>query len=174
MAWESKEEHAMLVVRDHMKVMDEKKKLELSELYTKLIFPLQGNSWTDVKWTTKWGVTFVTMWDKEHLMKNIRFAMIQEMMGLGPTKYCIVHNAMPNFHQRMLVLLNFLPHKKMCLYLQQFILDEPFNRSPWREIMDEISNRCFTLKHPIFKMIYYTQQFVIFQRTGVFGPTYYM
>ena len=76
MAWESNEEQAMLVVKDHIKVTDEKKKLELSELYTKLIFPLQGNLWTDVKWTTKWGVTFVTMWDKEHLLKNIRFAMI--------------------------------------------------------------------------------------------------
>ena len=140
MAWATKEEEAIEFVVQHMKVMDEKKKLELSELYTKLIFPLQGNSWTDVKWTTKWGVTFVTMWDEDHLMKNIRFAMIQEMMGLGPMKYCIVHNAMPNFHERMLVLLNFLPHKKMCVYPQQFILDEPFDRSPWREIMDEISN----------------------------------
>ena len=80
-AWESKEEQAMTIVKDHMKVMDEKKKHKLSELYTKLIFSLQGNAWTDVKWMTKWGVTFVTIWDEEHLLKNIQFAMIQEMMG---------------------------------------------------------------------------------------------
>ena len=162
MAWESKEEQAMFIVKDHMKVMDEKKKHELSELYTKLIFPLWGNSWTDVKWTTKWGVTFVMMWDEEHLLKNIRFAMIQEMMGQGPMKYCIVHNVMPNFHQRLLLLLNYLPHKKMCLYPQQFILEEPFDSSPWREIIDKINNWCFNMKHPIMKTIYYTQQFVIF------------
>ena len=38
MAWESKEEQVMLIVKDHMKVMDDKKKLELSKLYSNLIF----------------------------------------------------------------------------------------------------------------------------------------
>ena len=63
--------------------MDEEKKRELSELYTQLIFPLQGNAWIDVKWTTKWGVTFVTTWDEDCFLKNIWFSMIQEMMGQG-------------------------------------------------------------------------------------------
>ena len=78
MAWASKKEEAMNLVRQHMGVMKVDKKRELSELYTRLIFPLQGNGWGDVKWVTPLGVTFVTMWDEEHLLKNIRFAMIQE------------------------------------------------------------------------------------------------
>ena len=97
MAWASKEEEAMDIIGKHMQVMSLKKKRELNEIYSKLIFPKQGLDWTDVKWTTQWRVTFMTMWDEEHLMKNSKFAMLQEMMGLGPIKYCIVYNEMPNF-----------------------------------------------------------------------------
>ena len=97
MAWESLEEEAMNIVSKHMHEMRTEKKKELGELYSRLIFPRQGQDWTNVKWNTHWGVTFVTMWDKEHLIKSIQFAMIQEMMGLGPMKYCIVYNKMPNF-----------------------------------------------------------------------------
>ena len=63
MALESKEEETMDIVGKHMRVMRLEKKKELSEIYSKLIFPQQGLNWTDVKWTTHWGVTFVTMWD---------------------------------------------------------------------------------------------------------------
>ena len=76
MAWTSLEEEAMDIVGKHMQVMRPKKNKELSEIYSKLIFPRQGLDWTDVKWTTQWGVTFVTMWDEEHLLKNIKFAML--------------------------------------------------------------------------------------------------
>ena len=71
MAWASKEEEAMDIAGKHMGVMRLEKKKELNEIYAKLIFPRQGLNWTDVKWTTHWGVTFVTMWDKDHLLKNI-------------------------------------------------------------------------------------------------------
>ena len=77
MAWASKEEEAMDIIGNkHMQSMGLEKKRELSELYCKLIFPRQGHNWTDIKWTTHWGVTFVTMWDEEHLLKNIQYAMI--------------------------------------------------------------------------------------------------
>ena len=116
MAWALKEEEAMYVLRFHMGVMKFDKKKELSDLYCCLIFPRQGDSWNDVKWTTQWGVTFVTMLGKEHLLKNIPLAMIQEMMGMGPIKYCIINNAMPNFEENLLLLMNYLPHQKMCFY----------------------------------------------------------
>ena len=77
--------------------------------------------------------------------------MIQEMMGQGLMKYYIAHNAMPNFNQKLLLLLNYLPHKKMCLYLQQFILDEPFDCSPRIEIINEINNQRFNMKHPLMR-----------------------
>ena len=116
MAWASKEDEFMDIVGKQMGVMSLAKKKELSESYSKHIFPQQGLNWTDVKWTTHWGVTFVTMWDEEHLMKNIRYAMLMEMMGTGPMKYCIVFNDTPNFFSRLLLLFLYLPYKKMCFY----------------------------------------------------------
>ena len=105
MPWESLEEEAMKIISKHMHEMRIEKKKELNELYSGLIFLRQGQDWTDVKWTTHWGVTFITMWDEEHMIKNIKFAMIQEMMGLGPMKYCIVYNEMLNFFKRLLFLI---------------------------------------------------------------------
>ena len=138
------------------------KKKEISALFSRHLFPRQGQNWTDVKWTTHWGVTFVTMWYEEHLIKNIQFAMIQEMMGLGSMKYWIVYNDMPNFFKRLLLLISYLPQKKMCFYPPQVILEPPFDHSPWREFGEAIQSRCFHLKNPIFRVIYFTQQFVIF------------
>ena len=42
MAWTSLEEEAMDIIGKHMQVMRLDKKRELSEIYTKLIFPRQG------------------------------------------------------------------------------------------------------------------------------------
>ena len=114
-----------------MREMRAKKKKELIELYSRLIFPKQGQDWTDVKWVTHWGVAFVTMWDKDYLIKNIKFAMIWEIMGLGPMKYCIVYNNMPNFLKKLLLLISHLPHKKMCLYPYHTNFDDPFYHLPW-------------------------------------------
>ena len=41
----------MDIIGKHMGIMRLEKK-ELSEIYAKLIFPRQGQNWTDVKWTT--------------------------------------------------------------------------------------------------------------------------
>ena len=42
MAWASKEEEAIDIIGKHMSVMRLEKKRELSEIYSKLIFPWQG------------------------------------------------------------------------------------------------------------------------------------
>ena len=49
MAWASKEEEAMDMIGKHMQSMRLEKKRELNKLYSKLIFPRQGQNWTDVK-----------------------------------------------------------------------------------------------------------------------------
>ena len=67
MAWASQEEEALHHIGQHMGVMEVEKRRELSDLYTRLIFPQQNHTWSDIKWTTLWGVTFITMWDEEHL-----------------------------------------------------------------------------------------------------------
>ena len=76
MAWKTCEEEATNIVSKHMRKMRVEKKKEISELYSWHLFPRQGQNLTNVKWTTHWGVTFVTMWDEKHLIKNIQFTMI--------------------------------------------------------------------------------------------------
>ena len=49
MAWNSLEEEVMDVIGLHMREMKAEKKKELIELYSRLIFPKQGQDWTDVK-----------------------------------------------------------------------------------------------------------------------------
>ena len=163
----------MYLVRLHMGVMQERKKEELKDLYARLIFPQNGNAWSNLKWTTTYGVTLVTMWDEEHLLKNIQYAMILEMLGLGPQVYCIFTNWMPFFEQRLMLLINYLPHHKMCLYPPRVILGQPFLHSPWMEIGYSIRNRHLIPKNPIFRAVYYTQQYMIFVRTGVYGTSYW-
>ena len=174
MAWASKEEEAMDIIGNHMGVMRLEKKKELNEIYAKLIFPRQGLNWTDVKWTIHWGVTFVTMWDEEHLLKNIQYAMLMEVMGIGLMKYCIAFNEMPNFFSKLLLLFLYLPHKKMCFYPPRFFFDSPFDHSPWMEIGYAMRSRRFYLNNSIFCTVYYIQQFVVYQRTGVYGHSYFI
>ena len=44
MAWVSKEEEALEIITQHMKVMDEDKKGELNDLYTCVIFPKHNST----------------------------------------------------------------------------------------------------------------------------------
>ncbi len=166
----------MDVVQRHMREMSKPRKDALVEHYSNVFF---GNEpqigWNNVRWVTRGGVTFVTMWDEEHLYNNLRLAMIKEMIGLGPKKYCIVNNMMPNFEKKLLLLIYFLPHKKMCFFPPRELLSGPFTHAPWLEIGRAISsNRTLDLKNPMLRTIYYTQQFVIFIKTGFYGPSYWM
>ena len=157
MAWASKEELVMDVVRKHMREMSTPRKDALIKHYSKVFFRHeQQNGWHDVRWSTRGGVTFVTMWDEEHLYNNLRLAMIKEMMGAGPMKYCIVNNSMPNFESRLLLLIHFLPHKKMCFFPPREILSRPFTHTPWLEIGEAIRNQTLSLKNPLLRTIYYT------------------
>ena len=159
MAWTTKEEEVIEIVIQHMRVMDEDSKEELCNLYTRLIFPRQNHTWDDIKWTNIWGITFVTMWSHVHLLPNLKLAMIQEHMGIGPTKYCIVNNWMPEFESNLLLLINYLPHQKMCFFPPQFPLAGPFLHSPWRKIGEEICERTLCLRSPLVRTLYYSQQF---------------
>ena len=165
----------MDVIGKHMWVMKLEKKREITEIYAKLIFPRQEQEWTNVKWTTQWGVTFVTRWDEEHLLKNIKFAMLQEMMGLGPMKYCIVYSKVPNFSSRLLLLINCLPQQKMCFYPPHFFLDAPFNHSPWREIGEAIHSQWLKPKEPcLLCSLLYLAVYRISKNRGVWKKLFHL
>ena len=159
MAWVSKEEEALEIITQHMRVMDKDEKGKLSDIYTCLIFPRQNSTWDDIKWTTLWRITFVTMWSHDHLLWNIWLGMIQEQMMFGHQKYCIINNWMPKFESKLLLLIKYLPHQKICFFPPQFPLIEFFLHSPWREIGEEIGRRTFCLKNPLICTLYYSQQF---------------
>ena len=94
------------------------------------------------------------------------------MMGMGPMKYCIVNNWMPDFESKLLLLVLFLPHKKMCLYPPKERLVGPFAHSPWLEVGDEIRSHYMDLKNSLLRAVFYTQQFVILTKIGIYGPSY--
>ena len=123
---------------------------------------------------THWGVTYVTMWDEENLLKNIQFVMILEVMGLGPAKYCIVNSVMPNFERRLMLLLYSLTQKKMCTCPLEVYLGLPFDHSPWRDIREAICSRRPHLKSPLLCIVYYTQKITIFLKTRVYEPPYWV
>ena len=123
--------------------------------------------WDIVKWTTIDKVTFVTMWDEEHLLSNIRFAMIQELMKIGPAKYCIINSQELEFESKLLLLINYLPHEKMCLYPPKNDLGGTFLRSPWKEIGKSICGRTLKSQPPLLRTIIYTQQFAVLLRLGL-------
>ena len=99
--------------------------------------------------------------------------MLLEMMKKGPMKYCIVGNTMPNFSSKVMLLLKYLPPKKICIY-PPYMLNGPFNRSLWREIGEAIRERRINLKNPMLRTIFYTQQYLVFMKTGVYGITYWL
>lgn len=109
-----------------------------------------------VKWVTHWGVTYITMWDNEHLLRNIKFAMMMEILGIGPHKYCIVTNIIPNFEKKLMLLMAYLPRQKLCFYLPMFVLHEPFQRPPWRDWGMMVSHRQVNFKNPLVQTIYHT------------------
>lgn len=164
----------MSIIEKYMGVMEQGKKMGLCELYTQLFFPNHGDSWTNLKWTTRWGITFITMWDNEHLMRNIKFAMVLETLGLGPHRYCIISNLMPEFENKIILLMLFLPRRKMCFYPPRVTLGGPFQQPPWRQKGEIICNRRCNFRSPMLKTLYYTQQFVLFLKTGVYAPSYWM
>ena len=162
MAWVSKEEEALDIITQHMRVMDEDKKEELNDLYTCLIFFRQSSTWDDINQTTLWGITFVTIWSHDHLLWNIWLAMIQEQMMTRWQKYCIINKWMPNFESKLLLLIKQLPYQKMRFFTPQFALDGPFLHSPQTKIGDAMCRFVICLRTLLIYTLYYSQQFQTF------------
>lgn len=131
----------MAIVGEHLGVMPMTRKLEFSEKCAKNIFQDPDNEEEVVQWEKPWGIVLVTMGSKETLIRNIEFSMIQEMMGLGPSKYCLMSNGVRDFERRVLLVLNYLPRKKICLYPPTTIPRGPFEEPRWRSLGKEISER---------------------------------
>ena len=69
--------------------------------------------------------------------------MVREALGLGPQYYCIMRSAHPGFTERVFLLIQFLPHRKMYFYPNFGLpLKGPFDQYPrTREISVAMSQR---------------------------------
>ena len=174
MAWESKEAEVLSIFVDHTRTLDFTMKKNMSEIYTRMWFPNLGQSWSETKWVTSEGVTYVTIWGKEHLLCNVKFAMMMEHIGLGPHKYCIVSNVMPDFGAKLMFVLAYLPRLKLCFYPPLFLLSEPFHREPWKGWGRMIARRTLKSRNPLVRTIFHTQSFIILQQTGYYDPSFWI
>ena len=66
-----------------------------------------------------------------YLLQNIRCAMINEAVGIGPERYCVAFNRAPNFYSKLKLIMNSLPPEKMFMYPARARLEGPFLQEPW-------------------------------------------
>lgn len=119
-----------LVVLPHLLQASEAVREGFINRYKDLLFPQQGISTLQNPWRTYRGITRVTMWGREHFRNNIRLAMVKEALGLGPRFYWIERALMHGFSERLFLLAQFIPYRKMYLAPHFGLsLTGPFNAS---------------------------------------------
>ena len=107
---------------------------------------------------------------------NLRLAVIKEIMGVGPEKYCVINNRTPHFESRLFLLVHFLPSSKFCIYPPALNLGGPFSRSPWLEIGEAICKRTSGNERSLFLFVdlretYYSQPYATPDRSDILGPS---
>ena len=133
MAWNSKGAAAMAVIGEHLSVLPLDQKLEFRDKCARNIFQDPDNTGNVIPWERQWGITIAFMGPRENLIRNLEFAMIQELLGLGPPKYCLVSNKFKEFDKRVLLVLNYLPQKKICMFPPTRIPRGPFEAPIWEK-----------------------------------------
>ena len=58
----------------------------------------------------------IQLFGEYYLLNNIGLAMLKEVVGLGPQRYCLLFNSAPNFYSKLNSIMYFLPQEKMFLY----------------------------------------------------------
>ena len=79
--------------------------------------------------------------DYPHLIENLRLALTEEGLGLGPQRYCLVFDRDPYFHRFLAVILAFLPRHKMFMYPNNVVLGGPFTHEPWLSRLRTVCSR---------------------------------
>lgn len=141
MAWNSREEEALARVSDHLMVSSKAKKRSFVKLMSRLIFPQEGATGAQTRWITSQSITRVTVWGQDHVLNNLRLAVIREAMGLGPHHYCIIRSAAPNFESKVLLLARYLPRERLSIRPIGPPLGGPFLQPHWRSLGEEICQR---------------------------------
>lgn len=141
-AAELPEEEVYRIIRERMEFAPLEKRIEMLEHFVELFFP-KGSEDDGRKWisTESNSVTRVTLWGHKYFLNNLRLAMMQEKLGLGPKRYCVLRTAVDNFNSKLILVISNLPHEKICIFPRLPLLGGPFLHSPWKEIGEAICNR---------------------------------
>ena len=125
MSWDSQEEIVRQRLKDYVVTLKPEEKTKLRNAYERALSPHFG------KWTTMNEITFVTLRQRQDVLDNISLAVLKEMIGLGPLRYCIVKSYNPEFESLLMLTLHYLPKDKFCMYPEDETLAGPFLHAPW-------------------------------------------
>ena len=67
--------------------------------------------------------------------------MLKEIVGLGPQYYCVIHSLNLDFESFFILVLQYLPKDKFCIYLEDESLRGPFLYEPWKILGQRIYNQ---------------------------------
>ena len=73
----------------------------------------------------------IQLFREYYLLNNIRVAMLKEVVGLGPQRYCVFFPTAPNFFSKLKLIMSSLPQENMFLYPATARLEGPFLQEPW-------------------------------------------
>ena len=73
----------------------------------------------------------IQLFGEYYLLNNIRVAMLKEVVGLGPQRYCVFFHSAPNFYNKLKLIMFSLPQENMFLYPATARLEGPFLQEPW-------------------------------------------
>ena len=170
------QEEILSVVMSHLLQASEEVKRDFIESYARNLFPLLGTSVDQTRWWTQYGITRVTVWGHNHFRNNVRVAMIEEALGLGPRYYYILRSELPEFSDRVYLLAQFLPHEKFVLHPAWGPpLGGPFSNSPQAiEMGAAISARRIPLEERPFFCFICHERFCDHMMDEVFGGAFRM
>lgn len=76
-------------------------------------------------------VTCIELMPSPFLPGNLKRAILNEALGIGPERYCVYYHPGPEFYRRLQYIMANLPREKMFLYGLEGRLEGPFLREPW-------------------------------------------
>ncbi len=135
MSWDSQEEIVCQRLKDYVVSLKPEEKKKLGDAYERTLSPHFG------KWTTMNDLTFVILRQRQNVLDSISLALLKEMIGLGPLRYCVVRSYNQEFESLLMLALHYLPKGKFCMYPEEETLAGPFLHSPWSRLGKDICSR---------------------------------
>ena len=135
MAWTTPREEICTTLLNYTACPLPERKTELKNIYGKAINPFRG------EWTTMNQVIFVNLRNRENVLRNLKLAILKEVVGLGSQYYCVINSYNLDVESLLMLVLHYLPKEKFCIYPENESLRGPFLYEPWKILGQRICNR---------------------------------